>query len=91
VAEREQETFARGTVDCIEHGSEPGIQYVDSIRFKEKSLEGMDDALGVNRLNAAGQDFDLGFAKFTFERVKLAIHVADTDIVQVHQGELSNA
>ena len=45
----------------------------------------------MNRANAFGHHFDLGFSKRAGQGVKLAVGVADADIVQVHERDPAHA
>ena len=49
---------------------------------------GADDTIGIDELDARRHGFDLGLTKAAGDGVKLTIHVADTDVVEVHKGEL---
>jgi hypothetical protein len=49
-----------------------------------------DAAVGIDALDALGEDVDLWAAKFAFERGKLAVGVGDADIVEVDEGEVAD-
>ena len=51
----------------------------------------MQGAIRVDEGDARGHDFHLGLAKFPGHGVKLAVDVADADIVEVHERERANA
>jgi len=47
--------------------------------------------LRVDRPQALGHHFDLGPPDLAFQRMGLAVGIADADIVQVEQGDFANA
>jgi hypothetical protein len=42
-------------------------------------------------VDASGHDFDLGPAEFAVEGVRLAVHVADADVIEVNQRQGADA
>jgi len=51
----------------------------------------MDDAIGIDCFDSGGKDFDLWFAQFSVQRMKLAIDIADAKVIEIHQSQLSHA
>jgi hypothetical protein len=83
-ASREEHTFPGGTINGVDHGIKGGLEDVLSIGFEKKRVQRVDVALGIDGLDTPRQDIDFGLAQFTLESMKLAIYIADADIIQIN-------
>ena len=89
--ERDEQAFHPELVNGIEDAVELRSENRFGVGLEKKFLARVNLAVGMNRANAFGHHFDLGFAKRAGQGVKLAVGVADADIVQVHERDLSHA
>jgi hypothetical protein len=90
-AERDEKTFQRNAVNGVENVVEVRCEDFFGVGFEKEFLTRVDLTIRIDGAHAFGHDFDLGLPKRAGERVKLAVGVADADIVEINQRELSDA
>jgi hypothetical protein len=77
-------------IDGVHHKGVTGMDEAIGAGGGEEGVVTGDAAVGVDALDALGEDVDLWAAKFAFERGKLAVGVGDADIVEVDEGEVAD-
>ncbi len=80
-----QKTFAGRTINRIEHEIEMSLQDFRGVRFQKEGVQGMHNAIGIYRFYAARHHVNFRFPKFAFQRVELAIGIADADVIEIDQ------
>src|SRR5204862_3110492 len=74
----------------IQHKIKPRFKNLPGIGFKKKRVDRMNKAIRIDGQDAPGHDFHLGLAQLTINSVKLAVDVADANVIQIHQRKLPN-
>jgi len=87
---RNQQALERGRINGVEHYMIAGLEDFFRVGLEKKALQRMEHAIRVDCLHALGQNFHLGLPQFSLQRVQLTVDIADTDVIKVHQGQLSN-
>jgi hypothetical protein len=90
-AKRDEKTFAARTINGIQYEIKPRRKQLLCIGLQKEGVNWMGAAIGIDCFHAGRHHFHFWFAQFAIQGMKLTIHVADADVVQINQRQLTDA
>ena len=78
-------------VDGIHHGVELLANHGFHIGSRHELHPGLNPAIGIDGAESFGHDLDLGLPEGAIQGVQLAVGVGNADLIQVDQGQGTNA
>ncbi len=89
--QRNEAALVCKAVDGVHDEVIASIEQCLSVGFGEEFRQRAHVTLGIDAADAFGHDFDFDSANIRVERMKLTIHIADADLVEIDEREVADA